>query len=94
MAENKKLLMYKGKPLVREKNLIVYGDMKDKFYLFLMILTEKKLDDGKTVDEISKQLGMKPEEVFRLSDFTREEFLDMMTKGVNGYSRAVVYKKI
>ena len=52
------------------------------------------LDDGKTVDEISKQLGMKPEEVFRLSDFTREEFLDMMTKGVNGYSRAVVYKKI
>ena len=39
-------------------------------------------------------IGMKPEEVFRLSDFTREEFLDMMTKGVNGHSRAVVYKKI
>ena len=55
---------------------------------------KRLLDDGKTVDEIGKQLGMKPEEVFRLSDFTREEFLDMMTKGVNGYSRAVVYKKI
>lgn len=57
-------------------------------------IVKRLLDDGKTVDEIGKQLGMKPEEVFRLSDFTREEFLDMMTNGVNGYSRAVVYKKI
>jgi ParB-like chromosome segregation protein Spo0J len=57
-------------------------------------IVKRLLDDGKTVDEIGKQLGMKPEEVFRLSDFTREEFLDMMTKGVNGYSRAIVYKKI
>lgn len=57
-------------------------------------IVKRLLDDGKTVDEIGNQLGMKPEEVFRLSDFTREEFLDMMTKGVNGYSRAVVYKKI
>lgn len=57
-------------------------------------IVKRLLDDGKTVDEIGKQLGMKPEEVFRLSDFTREEFLDMMTKNVNGYSRAVVYKKI
>ena len=57
-------------------------------------IVKRLLDDGKTVDEIGKQLGMKPEEVFRLSDFTREEFLDMMTKGVNEYSRAIVYKKI
>jgi len=52
------------------------------------------IDDGKTVDEISKQLGMKPEEIFRLSGFSREEFLEMMTKGVNGYSRAVIYKHV
>ena len=39
-------------------------------------------------EEISKQLGMKPEEVFRLSDFSKEEFLAMMTKGVKGYSKA------
>ena len=56
MSENKalldgKYLMYKGKPLVREKNVIVYGDMEDKFYLFLMILTEKTLDDGKKVPD-------------------------------------------
>lgn len=57
-------------------------------------IVKKLLDDGKTPDEIGKQLGMKPEEVFRLSDFSREEFLEMMTKGVADYSRAVVYRKI
>jgi ParB-like chromosome segregation protein Spo0J len=57
-------------------------------------IVKRLLDEGKTVDEIGKQLGMKPEEVFRLSDFSREEFLAMMTKGVDGYSRAVVYKKM
>lgn len=57
-------------------------------------IVKRLLDDGKTPEEIGKQLGMKPEEVFRLSDFTREEFLDMMTKGISDYSKAVVYRKI
>jgi len=52
------------------------------------------IDQGKTVSEIGKQLGMTPEEVFRLSDFTREDFLDMMTKGVTNYSRAAIFKKL
>ena len=39
-------------------------------------------------------LEMKPEEVFRLSGFTREEFLNLMTKDANGYSKAVVYTHI
>ena len=51
------------------------------------------LDEGKTVQEISKQLGMSPEEVFRLSGFTREEFLDMLTQGVTGYSKAFAVVK-
>lgn len=50
------------------------------------------LDEGKTVPEIGRQLGMKPEEIFRLSDFTRDDFLAMMTKDVKGYSKAVVYR--
>lgn len=57
-------------------------------------IVKRLLDDGKTVNEIGKQLGMKPEEVFRLSGFTREEFLSLMTKGHNTYSRAVVYTHI
>lgn len=57
-------------------------------------IVQRLLEDGKTVNEISKQLGMKPEEVFRLSDFSKEEFLAMMTKGVKGYSRAEALAKI
>ncbi len=45
------------------------------------------LKQGKTIKEISKQLGMSYEEVFRLSDFTREEFLEMMAR-TDGYSKA------
>lgn len=55
-------------------------------------IVKKLMDEGKTVPEIGKQLGMKPEEIFRLSDFSREEFLAMMTKDAQGYSRAVVYR--
>ena len=51
-------------------------------------IVKKLMDEGKTVSEIGKQLGMKPEEVFRLSGFTRDEFLALMTKGHDTYSRA------
>lgn len=51
-------------------------------------IVKKLLDSGKSIQEIGKQLGMKPEEVFRLSDFSKEDFLAMMTKGVEGYSKA------
>ncbi len=57
-------------------------------------IVKKLLDEGKTVAEIGKQLGMKPEEVFRLSGFTRDDFLALMTKGHNSYSNAVVYTHI
>ena len=57
-------------------------------------IVKKLMDEGKTVQEIGKQLGMKPEEVFRLSGFTREEFLNLMTKDATGYSRAVLYTHV
>lgn len=57
-------------------------------------IVKRLLDDGKTIKEISKELGMKPEEIFRLSGFTRDEFLDLMTEGVTGYSKAVVYRHV
>ena len=57
-------------------------------------IVKKLMDEGKTVKEIGKQLGMKPEEVFRLSGFTRDEFLNLMTKDTNGYSKAVVYTHV
>lgn len=57
-------------------------------------IVRRLMDEGKTVPEISKQLGMKPEEIFRLSDFSRDEFLTMMTDGVKGYSKAAIYKNV
>lgn len=51
-------------------------------------------EQGCTVKEIEKQLGMKPEEIFRLSDMTKEDFLAMMNKGVKGYSQAQIIEKI
>lgn len=57
-------------------------------------IVKRLLDDGKNIKEISKELGMKPEEIFRLSGFTRDEFLDLMTEGVTCYSKAVVYRHV
>ncbi len=51
-------------------------------------IVKRLIDSGKTVKEISKQLGMRPEEVFRLSDFTKEDYLAMMSKGVKNYTKA------
>lgn len=57
-------------------------------------IVKRLMNEGKTVQEIGRQLGMKPEEVFRLSDFSREDFLAMMTKGVKVYSQAELLTKI
>ena len=56
-------------------------------------IVKRLMDDGKTVQEIGKQLGMKPEEVFRLSDFSKEDFLAMMAKK-NTYSTAEMFTTI
>ena len=57
-------------------------------------IVKRLLAQGKTVGEIGKQLGMKPEEVFRLSDFSREDFLNMMIRGRNEYSKAEMYTNV
>ena len=43
-------------------------------------IVRELMNDGKSVEEIGKQLGMRPEEIFRFSDFTKEDFLQMMIK--------------
>lgn len=57
-------------------------------------IIKELLDDNKSIPEICKQLGMKPEEVFRLSDFSREDFLRILTKNDPSYSKAYVVKDI
>lgn len=36
---------------------------------------------------------MKPEEIFRLSDFSKEDFLNMMTKDVGGFQKRNLLQK-
>ncbi len=57
-------------------------------------IVKRLLDEGKTVQEIGKQLGMKPEEIFRLSDFSKDDFLDMMVRGRTTYSKAEMFTTI
>lgn len=57
-------------------------------------IVKRLLDDKVPLDEIGKQLGMKPEEVFRLSDFSKDDFLDMMTENVKRHSNAAFITKI
>lgn len=57
-------------------------------------IVKRLFNKGKTVEEIGKQLGMKPEEVFRLSDFSKDDFLDIMTKNGKEYSKAEFITKI
>lgn len=57
-------------------------------------IVKELFDQGKTTAEICKQLGMKPEEVFRLSDLSREDFLNLMTKGVTEYNKAYTIYKV
>lgn len=57
-------------------------------------IVKELIGEGKTVEEIGKQLGMRPEEVFRLSNFSKEDFLRMMIKPNEGYSKAEFITKI
>ena len=57
-------------------------------------IVRRLFDEGNSIEDISKQLGMKPEEIFRLSDFDRDAFLNLMTEGVNGFTPAKFVTKI
>lgn len=56
-------------------------------------IVQTLLDEGKSVTEIGRETGMKPEEIFRLAGFSREEFLARMTAGSEGYSPAEHIKR-
>jgi ParB-like chromosome segregation protein Spo0J len=51
------------------------------------------MEQGKSIKEIGKELGMRPEEVFRLSDISKEQFLQLMASRSTGYSKEMYIKK-
>ena len=44
MAEEKSILTYKGKPLMRKDNVVYYGSMADSHIVMLQILETKKVN--------------------------------------------------
>ena len=51
-----KYLSYNGKPLVRVGQEIYYGDLSDKCYLFMMIMSETKKGSVSLPDKILVQI--------------------------------------
>jgi ParB-like chromosome segregation protein Spo0J len=57
-------------------------------------IVKRLLEQGKSIKEIGKELGMKPEEIFRLTDISKEEFLKLMASRATGYSKEVYIRKV
>ncbi len=58
MAEEKKVLMYKGHPLMRKDNLIYYGSMADSHIVMLQILETKPVNGTEIASRVSVQLQL------------------------------------
>ena len=56
MEQIKEFTMYKGKPLVRNGNVLCYGDPSEKAILVLTVLTTKKYMDKEIADMIFLQV--------------------------------------
>ena len=58
MSEEKNVLMYKGRPLMRIDNLIYYGSMADSHIVMLQILETKKVGNTDVASRVSVQLQL------------------------------------
>lgn len=58
MADEKKLLTYKGHPLMRKDNLIYYGSMADSHIVMLQVLETKKVNDIDVATRVAVQLQL------------------------------------
>jgi hypothetical protein len=56
MSEAMKVLMYKGKPLVRQGNFLFYGFPNDKAILFLNIVESQKVGDVSVATKVLVQI--------------------------------------
>ena len=45
VSENE-FVEYKGKPIVRQGDDIFYGDLSEKYYVYMMIMSDKKSPKG------------------------------------------------
>ena len=55
---DEKVLMYKGRPLMRKDNMVYYGSMADSHIVMLQILETKKMGDMDVATKVSVQLQL------------------------------------
>ena len=58
MADEKTVLQYKGRPLMRKDNMIYYGSMADSHIVMLQILETKKVQDTDITTRVSVELQL------------------------------------
>ena len=58
MADEKTVLQYKGRPLMRKDNMIYYGSMADSHIVMLQILDTKKVQDTDIATRVSVELQL------------------------------------
>ncbi len=58
MAEESKVLTYKGRPLMRKDNMIYYGSMADSHIVMLQILESKQVNGQEVASRVSVQLQL------------------------------------
>ena len=58
MADEKAVLMYKGRPLMRKDNIVYYGSMADSHIVMLQILESKKIGEMDVASKVSVQLQL------------------------------------
>lgn len=56
MPQEGQYLMYKGRPVVREKNVICYGYVEDPYLLLLTVMTETEVNGKKVPDKVLIQI--------------------------------------
>lgn len=56
MSKNDKFLTYKGKPLVRNGNILYYGEPSEKYVIMMQILATKPVGDTEVASKVSIQL--------------------------------------
>ena len=63
MADEKTILTYKGRPLMRKDNLVYYGSMADSHIVMLQILETKKVGDADVASKVSVELQLTAQNV-------------------------------
>ena len=79
-------ILYKNRPLVREDNVICYGNVSDPYIIQMIIMSEKEYKGRKVPDQIYVQLlsadTSKPMSARVVKDIMRSGLSDALDMGI------------